>query len=45
MPIIVDYRNEQLVEKVMESERENIVVLYGLIHIKGMKELLKKNQN
>ena len=42
MPIIVDYRNEQLVEKVMDSERENIVVLYGLIHIKGMKDLLKK---
>ncbi len=45
MPIIVDYRNEQLVEKVMVSERRNIVVLYGLIHIKGMKDLLKENQN
>jgi hypothetical protein len=28
----------------MVSERKNIVVLYGLIHIKGMKELLNENQ-
>ncbi len=45
MPIIVDYRNTQLVEKVIITELNSIVVLYGLVHIKGMKKLLNEKQN
>jgi len=44
MPIIVDYRNKQLVEKVIVTELNCIVVLFGLVHIKGMKKLLKEKQ-
>ncbi len=43
-PIIVDYRNTQLVDKLINSGQNNIVVLYGAIHIKGMKKLLKEKQ-
>ncbi len=41
-PVILDYRNVQLVEKLVASEQKKIVVLYGARHIKGMKKLLKK---
>jgi len=41
-PIILDYRNEQLVEKVIASPSDKIVVLYGAMHIKGMKKSLKQ---
>jgi len=44
MPIILDYRNTHLVEKVIDTELYHIVVLYGKVHIKGMKKLLTENK-
>ncbi len=44
-PIIVDYRNEKVIEKVAESESAKIVILFGANHRKGMKNLLKEKQN
>ena len=45
-PVILDYRNVKLVEKIVDAEQKNIVVLYGERHIKGMKKLLnEKNEN
>lgn len=41
-PIILDYRNVKLAEKLVASEQKNIVVLYGAKHIKGIKKLLEK---
>jgi hypothetical protein len=41
-PVYVDYRNKVVVEKIMNSEQEKIVVLFGAAHIKGMKKLLKE---
>ena len=41
-PVILDYRNVKLAEKLVASEQKKIVVLYGARHIKGMKKLLKK---
>jgi hypothetical protein len=43
-PVIVDYRNKELIEKVVASDKKSIVVVYGGIHIKGMKKLLKKKE-
>jgi hypothetical protein len=43
-PIIVDYRNEVVIEKVIASESEKIVILFGAAHRKGMKRLLKEKQ-
>jgi len=39
-PIIVDYRNEVVIEKVIVSESEKIVILFGAAHRKGMGKLL-----
>ena len=39
-PIIVDYRNEVVIEKVIGSESDKIVILFGAAHRKGMKKLL-----
>ncbi|MCF6169741.1 MAG: hypothetical protein L3J66_02020 [Bacteroidales bacterium] len=41
-PIIVDYRNQQLVNRIIQSKSDKIAVVYGEIHIKGLKELLKE---
>ncbi len=44
-PIILDYRNMHLVDQVVKSEHNHIVVLYGGRHIKGMKKLLRDEEN
>jgi hypothetical protein len=49
-PIILDYRNEKLIEKIIASDHNKIAVLFGGAHIKGLKKLLKeyekgKNKN
>ncbi len=41
-PIILDYRNSIVVEKINKSDLKKIVVLYGSAHIKGIKKLLKE---
>jgi hypothetical protein len=43
-PVYVDYRNEVVVEKIMNSKQERIIVLFGSAHIKGMKKLLKNEE-
>ncbi len=43
-PVYVDYRNTVVVEKIINSELDKIVVLFGAAHIKGMKKLLKEKQ-
>jgi len=40
--VILDYRNEELVKRIINTDSKKIVVLYGAAHIKGMKKLLKK---
>lgn len=40
--IIIDFRNQNLVNEVLESDKNKIVVIYGSNHIKGMKELLEQ---
>ena len=42
--VILDYRNVKLVEKIVAAEQENIVILYGARHIKGVKKLLKEKE-
>ena len=44
-PIILDYRNVKLAEKIVNAEQKNIVILFGARHIKGLKKLLKENNN
>jgi hypothetical protein len=44
-PIYVDYRNSVVVKKIINSELDKIVVLFGVAHIKGMKKLLKKEES
>jgi len=39
-PIYVDYRNSVVVEKVIASNSDKIVILFGTAHRKGMKRLL-----
>ena len=41
-PVYVDYRNTAVVEKIIKSDFNKMVVLYGAAHIKGMKKLLKE---
>ena len=43
-PVYVDYRNTVVVEKIIQSDFNKILVLYGAAHIKGMKKLLKERQ-
>ncbi len=45
IPVIIDYRNEELVKKIVNSDLKEIVVLYGGLHLKGMKKLLDKEQS
>ena len=40
-PVYVDYRNTVVVDKIIKSDF-NKIVLYGAAHIKGMKKLLKE---
>ncbi|NOY49593.1 MAG: hypothetical protein GXO88_03365 [Chlorobi bacterium] len=41
-PIYVDYRNAELVDKIVGSRHEKIVVLFGAAHVKGVSKLLKE---
>jgi hypothetical protein len=41
-PVYVDYRNKFVVEKVISSESDKIVILFGAAHRKGMKKLLQE---
>lgn len=43
-PIILDYRNSEVVKKIINSDLNKIVVLFGAAHIKGMKKLLKDEE-
>jgi len=43
-PIIMDFRNEQLVERIINTEINKIVVVYGARHHKGIKKLLKHSR-
>ena len=43
-PVIDDFRNEMLVKQLVEAEEKKIVVLYGAIHIKPVKKMLKEFQ-
>ncbi len=42
--ILLDYRNEYVVDQIMQSEKKKIVVLYGENHIKGMMKLLDEHK-
>lgn len=42
-PVYVDYRNKVVVEKIVNSKQDKIVILFGAAHIKGMKKLLKQH--
>jgi len=39
-PIILDYRNQHVVTSVQQSPHQKIVVIYGALHVKGIKKLL-----
>ena len=41
-PIIVDFRNEHLANEIHNSKNDKILILYGLLHEKGVKKLLRK---
>lgn len=41
LPVILDYRNEYVVNQIKSSKYDKIVILYGALHEKGMKKLLK----
>jgi len=43
MPIILDYRNEKLAERIVQSDLNKIVVVYGKAHMKGVQELLDEH--
>ncbi len=43
-PVIIDFRNEELVKTIIAADEKNIVVLYGKLHIKGLKKLLKEEE-
>jgi hypothetical protein len=43
-PIILDYRNEKLTEKIIASHHNKIVILYGAAHINGLKKLLEQHE-
>ena len=40
----MDYRNEFVVREIRGSNLKKIVVLYGALHIKGMKKLLDNSK-
>lgn len=42
-PIMVDYRNEQVVKKIKDIESNKLVILFGAAHISGIRKLLKKH--
>ncbi len=44
-PIYVDYRNAVVVEKIVNSELNKIVVIFGIAHKKGIKKLLKEKES
>ena len=44
-PTIVEYRNQELVKRIIDADQDSIVVLYGELHLKGMQKLLKKEQS
>lgn len=44
-PVILDYRNAKLAERIVASEQKKIVVLYGARHIKGIKKLLNESKH
>lgn len=43
-PILLDFRNEHVVELIREHEDEKIVLVYGANHIKSMIRLLKSQE-
>lgn len=43
-PIVVEYRNEELSERIIKTDLTKIVVVYGMLHIKGVKKILKQKQ-
>jgi hypothetical protein len=43
MPIILDYRNHYVAHLLDQSIDKKIVVVYGALHIKGIKKILKSN--
>ena len=43
-PVIIDYRNEQVVEKLKNLDSAKLVLLFGAAHIPGIKRLLKETE-
>ncbi|MBW7954585.1 hypothetical protein H3C61_02105 [Candidatus Gracilibacteria bacterium] len=41
--VILDERNKVIADKIIHSEDKNIIATYGLLHFKGIFELLKQN--
>lgn len=42
---ILDYRNKKVVEKIKEERNNKIAIIYGKAHIKGIIEILQKEDN
>ena len=43
-PVKVDFRNKELVKKLVAAEQQKIVVLFGAYHIKDLEKMLKRYQ-
>lgn len=43
-PIIIEYRNQELSDRIIKTDLTKIVVVYGMNHIEGIKKILMKKQ-